>query len=249
MYQQSSTLVIPNHTEKPNHIAIIMDGNGRWAKQRMMPRNLGHIYGTRAVRRAVKYCLKHQIPYLTLFAFSSENWRRPKDEVSLLMNLFIRSLKREVQKLKAHGVRLKVVGKLSDFSQELQREIHYAETETACNDKLVLTICANYGGRWDILEAIKKMMNEYPNLAAEELHESHLSAHLSMSWAPEPDLLIRTGGESRLSNFLIWQLAYTELYFTDKYWPEMNDQEFDKACQWYAQRERRFGRTSDQLKG
>ena len=223
-----------------------MDGNGRWAKKRFMPRVAGHVKGVELLREMVRACLEREISYLTLFAFSSENWRRPKDEVSLLMQLFVKALEQEVEKLNRNGVRLRVIGDLSPFEPRLRELIAQAEATTAANTRLDLTIAANYGGRWDITQAVNKM------LAAQEekrqgWEESDLEPHLSMNFAPEPDLFIRTGGEQRISNFLLWQLAYTELYFTPTLWPDFNTAEFDKAIASFQQRERRFGRTSEQL--
>lgn len=245
----SSTLAIPQISGVPQHIAIIMDGNGRWATRRHLPRTAGHIKGVQAVRRAVESCGRLGVRYLTLFAFSSENWRRPADEVSLLMRLFVKSLQREVGKLEEQGVRLRVVGDLSAFDPQLQSLIHQAEARTEHNDKLHLSIAANYGGRWDVLQAMRGMLRDTPDLAThpERIDETMLASHLSMSWAPEPDLFIRTGGEQRISNFLIWQLAYTELYFTDAYWPDFNRADLEEAIAWYSGRERRFGRTSAQV--
>ena len=245
----SSTLAVPQTTGVPRHVAIIMDGNGRWATERHLPRTAGHIRGVRAVRRTVEACGRLGVRYLTLFAFSSENWRRPADEVSLLMRLFVRSLEREVDKLERQGARLRVVGDLSPFEPRLQELIHQAEARTAHNDKLHLSIAANYGGRWDVLQGIRGMLRDDPALAEqpERIDENALSRHLSMSWAPEPDLFIRTGGEQRISNFLIWQLAYTELYFTDAYWPDFDQAHLQEAIAWYGGRERRFGRTSAQV--
>ena len=233
----------------PSHVAIIMDGNGRWATKRHLPRTAGHAKGVRTVRQVVKYCGEHGIKYLTLFAFSSENWRRPKDEVNLLMRLFVQALQQEVEELKAQGVRLRVVGDVSQFDAKLQAMIFDAEAKTQGNDALNLTIAANYGGRWDILQATRQMLADNPALATkpENIDESALIEHLSMAWAPEPDLFIRTGGEQRISNFLIWQLAYTELYFTPTYWPDFGEDDMDQAIAWFTQRERRFGRTSEQL--
>mgnify|MGYP001119512628 CR=1 FL=1 len=247
--QRSSTQAVPESSATPKHIAIIMDGNGRWATRRHLPRTAGHIRGVQTVRRAVQYCGQHGIDYLTLFAFSSENWRRPQEEVNLLMRLFVRSLQKEVVKLHKNNIRLRVIGDLSAFEPKLQALIHEAEALTAHNTSLTLTIAANYGGRWDILQAMQKMVEARGTTwtAEQPVQESDLAPYLSMAWAPEPDLFIRTGGESRISNFLIWQLAYTELYFTDKYWPEFEDADMDQAIAWYAQRERRFGRTSAQL--
>lgn len=246
---QSSTIEIPVTTSVPQHVAIIMDGNGRWASKRLLPRTAGHARGVQSVRAAVETCGRMGVRYLTLFAFSSENWRRPADEVSLLMRLFVQALEREVSRLQEQGVRLRVVGDLSAFEPKLQELINQAQEKTAHNDQLHLTIAANYGGRWDILQAMRKMIQAQPELASnpERISETSLSEHLSMAWAPEPDLFIRTGGEQRVSNFLIWQLAYTELFFTDCYWPDFGADELKMAFEWYRNRERRFGRTSAQL--
>ena len=242
----SSTRVIPGANTMPRHVAIIMDGNGRWAKKRFLPRFAGHRRGVETVRDMVKRCLAHGIEYLTLFAFSSENWRRPEEEVSLLMQLFVRALQHEVSKLNRNGVRLRVVGDMSRFDPELQSLIRDSEQKTATNEKLVLTIAANYGGRWDILQAVNKMTANDPAHSGEWV-EDDLAPFLSMSYAPEPDLFIRTGGEQRVSNFLLWQLAYTEFYFTETLWPEFDEQAFDAALVSFQRRERRFGRTSEQL--
>ena len=245
----SSTRDIPVTSGIPRHVAIIMDGNGRWASQRLLPRTAGHAKGVQAVRRAVETCGRLGVDYLTLFAFSSENWRRPADEVSLLMRLFVQALEREVTKLQEQGVRLRVIGDLSAFEPRLQDLISQAQASTAQNDKLNLTVAANYGGRWDILQATRNMLVKDPALAKNPaaIDEESLATHLSMSWAPEPDLFIRTGGEQRVSNFLIWQLAYTELFFTDCYWPDFGEKELKAAFEWYSTRERRFGRTSAQV--
>ncbi len=245
----SSTLDIPVTSTVPQHVAIIMDGNGRWAAKRLLPRTAGHARGVQSVRSAVETCGKLGVRYLTLFAFSSENWRRPADEVSLLMRLFVQVLEKEVLRLQEKGVRLRVVGDLSAFEPRLQELIEQAQSKTAHNDQLHLTIAANYGGRWDILQAMRRMLQASPELAqnTEQINEPALTEPLCMAWAPEPDLFIRTGGEQRISNFLIWQLAYTELFFTDCYWPDFNSDELKKAFEWYRNRERRFGRTSAQL--
>lgn len=244
----STTRDIPVAAAVPRHVAIIMDGNGRWAKKRFLPRFAGHRRGVEIVRNTVKFCLERGIGFLTLFAFSSENWRRPEEEVSLLMQLFVRSLQQEVTKLHRNGVRLRIIGDLSRFAPELQSLIHASEQKTVNNDKLILTIAANYGGRWDILQAVNRMVIEHP-----EKHgawgEADLAPYLAMNYAPEPDLFIRTGGEERISNFLLWQLAYSEFYFTDILWPEFDSAAFDKAIVSYQNRERRFGRTSEQLNG
>jgi undecaprenyl diphosphate synthase len=242
----SSTRELPAVSVVPKHVAVIMDGNGRWAKKRFMPRVAGHVKGVELLREMVRACLEREINYLTLFAFSSENWRRPKDEVSLLMQLFVKALEQEVEKLNRNGVRLRVIGDLSPFEPRLRELIAQAEATTAGNTRLDLTIAANYGGRWDIIQAINKMLAAQPE-KRQGWDESDLEPHLSMNFAPEPDLFIRTGGEERISNFLLWQLAYTELYFTPTLWPDFNTAEFDKAIASFQERERRFGRTSEQL--
>jgi len=245
----SSTLGIPQTGVVPRHVAVIMDGNGRWATRRRLPRVAGHAKGVEAVRTVVQACGEAGVEYLTLFAFSSENWRRPADEVSFLMRLFIQAIEREVGKLAERGVRLRVVGDLSAFEPRLQAMIRDAEARTAANSRLHLTVAANYGGRWDILNAMRSLLRSRPELAGnpEQLDEAALAPHLAMAYAPEPDLFIRTGGEQRISNFTIWQLAYTELYFTDRYWPDFGAEALHEAFAWYRQRERRFGRTSAQL--
>ena len=242
----SSTRSIPEADSLPRHIAIIMDGNGRWAKKRYLPRFAGHRRGVEIVRDTVKYCLERGIEYLTLFAFSSENWRRPEEEVTLLMQLFVHALQKEVAKLHSNGVRLKVVGDLSRFDSNLQSLIHASEAQTSANERLTLTIAANYGGRWDILQAINRMSVEQ-EVKKGEWTEADLAPYLALSYAPEPDLFIRTGGEERVSNFLLWQLAYSEFYFTDTLWPEFDSLALDTAIASYQKRERRFGRTSEQL--
>lgn len=242
----SSTRQVPDTAAVPRHVAVIMDGNGRWAKKRFMPRVAGHVKGVELVREMVRACLERGISYLTLFAFSSENWRRPQDEVSLLMQLFVRALEQEVEKLDRNGVRLRIIGDLARFDSRLQQLIRDAENRTAGNGRLDLTIAANYGGRWDIMQAFNQMLAAQPD-KREGWSESDLEPYLSMSYAPEPDLFIRTGGEERISNFLLWQLAYTELYFTPTLWPDFDTTEFGKAIASYQQRERRFGRTSEQL--
>lgn len=242
----SATNAVPDSGDMPQHVAIIMDGNGRWAKKRFLPRFAGHRRGVETVRDSVKYCLERGIGYLTLFAFSSENWRRPEEEVSLLMQLFVHALQKEVAKLHQNGVRLKVVGDLDRFDANLQSLIRDSESQTAANDRLTLTIAANYGGRWDILQAANRMAVEQADKQG-QWSEEDLAPYLALSYAPEPDLFIRTGGEERISNFLLWQLAYSEFYFTDTLWPEFDSVAFDKAIDSYQKRERRFGRTSEQL--
>jgi undecaprenyl diphosphate synthase len=242
----SSTRTIPDITAVPRHIAIIMDGNGRWAKQRFMPRVMGHQRGVETVREMVKACRQLGVEYLTLFAFSSENWRRPAEEVSFLMQLFLKMLEREVGKLHENNIRLKVIGDRSRFDAQLVRHIEEAEQLTANNTGLTLTIAANYGGRWDIMQAVHALSQAHPDRAT-AFEEEELAPYLSMHYAPEPDLFIRTGGEQRISNFLLWQLAYTELYFTDTLWPAFDRAALEAAIQSYQKRERRFGRTSEQL--
>jgi undecaprenyl diphosphate synthase len=240
MTHASSTQEVPAHGEMPRHVAIIMDGNGRWARARMLPRIAGHRRGLEAVRATVENCAERGIEFLTLFAFSSENWRRPAEEVALLMQLFQHALTNEAERLHRAGVRLKVVGDTQRFGRKLQRLIDQAEALTAGNGRLTLTIAANYGGRWDILQAVNKV-KERP------LDEAALAPQLAMSYAPEPDLFIRTGGEQRISNFLLWQLAYCELYFTDTLWPDFDAAALERAIESYRSRERRFGRTSEQV--
>lgn len=243
----SSTLGIPHVGAVPRHIAVIMDGNGRWAKNRFLPRVAGHKRGVEAVRSAVKGCVEFGVEYLTLFAFSSENWRRPEKEVSVLMQLFVRTLEQEVEKLHENDIRFRVIGDLTRFEPRLRQLIAAAESLTAGNRQLTLTVAANYGGRWDILQAMRRMLAARRELVDGGFDESDLIPYLSMSYAPEPDLFIRTGGEKRISNFLVWQLAYTELYFTDTLWPDFDRSTLARAIESYRTRERRFGRTSEQL--
>lgn len=242
----SSTRDIPEVFPVPRHIAIIMDGNGRWARKRFMPRVAGHARGLESVRAVVKACVERGVEYLTLFAFSSENWRRPQDEVSFLMQLFMKALRKEVTRLDHNEIRLRVVGDMTRFDPELVRIIRESEEKTAGNAKLTLSIAANYGGRWDIANAVSQLMRKHPE-RRDGFSEEEISDTLSMSFAPEPDLFIRTGGEKRISNFLLWQLAYTEFYFTDALWPDFDADALDQAIESYRSRERRFGRTSEQL--
>jgi undecaprenyl diphosphate synthase len=242
----SSTIEIPEDRRIPRHIAIIMDGNGRWARQRYLPRVAGHRRGVEAVRNTVRACGERGVEFLTLFAFSSENWRRPAEEVSFLMQLFVGALEQEIDKLHRNGVRFRVIGDLERFEPKLRRLVEEAETLTSSNQRLTLTIAANYGGRWDIVQAVHRMLEQQPALAA-GFSEGDLAPYLALSHAPEPDLFIRTGGEQRVSNFMLWQLAYTELYFTGTLWPDFDADALDQAILSYQQRERRFGRTSEQL--
>ena len=241
----STTQQVRQASDLPRHVAVIMDGNGRWARGRRLPRIAGHRRGAEAVRATVRACGERGIEYLTLFAFSSENWRRPAEEVALLMKLFKNALEREVDELRMNGVRLKVVGDTRRFDPQIQTLIARGEELTAANRRLTLTIAANYGGRWDILQAMNRFLKENP--AAKDVAEEQLAPYLAMSHAPEPDLFIRTGGEQRISNFLLWQLAYTELYFTETLWPDFGAAALDEAIASYRRRERRFGRTSEQV--
>jgi undecaprenyl diphosphate synthase len=245
MNHPSSTQEVPAHDDVPRHVAIILDGNGRWARSRMLPRIAGHRRGLEAVRATVENCAERGIEYLTLFAFSSENWRRPAEEVALLLQLFQSALTNEAERLHRNGVRLKVVGDTRRFGRKIRLLIGEAERLTASNRRLTLTIAANYGGRWDILQALTRLLAEKGR--PEKLDEAALAPYLAMSYAPEPDLFIRTGGEQRISNFLLWQLAYSELYFTETLWPDFDAQALDQAVASYRGRERRFGRTSEQV--
>ena len=243
----SSTSGIPAARAIPRHIAIIMDGNGRWAKQRMLPRAAGHKRGVEIVREVVKACAARGVEFLTLFAFSSENWRRPAEEVSMLKQLFILALEREAEKLHRNGIRLRVVGDLAPFGSKITELVARAEELTHANAGMTLTIAANYGGRWDLLQAMQRLVESRPQQRG-AFTEEQLASCLVMAYALEPDLFIRTGGEQRISNFLLWQLAYSEFYFTDTLWPDFNEAALDQAIASYQRRERRFGRTSEQLK-
>jgi undecaprenyl diphosphate synthase len=225
MTSNSQSDSIPQST--PKHVAIIMDGNGRWATKRFLPRVAGHAKGVDAVRKVVKACVDRKIGYLTLFAFSSENWRRPHDEVSLLMRLFTKVLNVEVKKMHPNNIRLKVVGDLSKFDPSLQATIWQSEALTAPNTGLTLTICANYGGRWDIIQACN---NAARNADEQDVNLDDIAPQLALSYAPNPDLLIRTGGESRISNFLLWQTTESRLCFTETYWPDFGARELDELC-------------------
>jgi len=229
----------------PQHIAIIMDGNGRWAQKRHMPRTVGHAKGAAGVKALVESCAEKGIKYLTLFAFSTENWKRPADEVSTLMGLFVQYLEKEMGALAAAGVRLKVIGDVAGFPAELQTRIHAAEASTQNNQAITLTVAANYGGQWDVVQAVKNWQAANPGADVASLTQEQLAQYLSTAGMPDPDLLIRTGGEQRISNFLLWQSAYAELYFTDALWPEFNEAELNKALHWYATRERRFGKVAN----
>ncbi|MEK6551232.1 MAG: polyprenyl diphosphate synthase [Pseudomonadota bacterium] len=237
------------HVTVPRHVAVIMDGNGRWARSRAMPRIAGHRKGLERVRELVSVCGEKGVANLTLFAFSSENWRRPEQEVRLLMELFSSALEREVGKLHSNGVRFCVIGDVDGFGPTLAAAIREAENLTRQNDRLTLTIAANYGGRWDIAQACREIARRAVagEIDPESVSSETLAPHLALADLPEPDLFIRTGGEQRISNFLLWQLAYTELYFTPALWPEFDRGHFEEALTWYAGRQRRFGMTGDQV--
>jgi undecaprenyl diphosphate synthase len=242
----SSTQTIPEVRTIPRHIAIIMDGNGRWAKRRLLPRVAGHRRGVETVREVIRSCVDQGVEFLTLFAFSSENWRRPAEEVGFLMQLFMRALEQEAAKLHENGIRFRTIGDVAGFEPRIVQLINEAEALTVDNTQLTLTVAANYGGRWDITQAVHRLLQANPE-AALGFAPDELAPHLSMAYAPEPDLFIRTGGEQRISNFLLWQLAYTELYFTDTLWPDFDRAALEAAIRFYQGRERRFGRTSEQV--
>ena len=234
---------------KPRHIAIIMDGNGRWAKSRGLPRVAGHRKGVETVKNMVPICGKRGIPYLTLFAFSSENWSRPRTEVKLLIELLYSTLENEMRRLHEHKVRLRVIGDLSRFPEKLQNKVAEADELTRNNKALNLTIAINYGGQWDLTQASQSLAELVAagELSSESITPALIESHLCTNELPSPDLFIRTGGEKRISNFLLWQLAYTELYFTDVYWPDFTEQRVDEALRYFSSRQRRFGKTSEQI--
>lgn len=225
----------------PQHIAIIMDGNRRWAHKRAMPKALGHARGAQRVRSIVQACADHGVRYLTLFAFSTENWQRPPEEVSSLMGLLVHYLEKEVDDMNATGVRLKVVGDTRRFDARLQRLMRESQEKTAGNKRITLTIAANYGGRWDMLQAARAWQENHTGQSLDGLDEDSLRSYLSMAYAPDPELLIRTGGESRISNFMLWQTAYTELFFSPALWPDFDEKMLHEALAWYSERDRRFG--------
>ena len=233
----------------PRHIAIIMDGNGRWAQKRFMPRAVGHQAGVKAVRKIVEYCAIQKIEVLTLFAFSSENWRRPEEEVSLLMSLFLSTLQREVDKLDRNNIRLRFIGDRSAFSDKLQIKMAEGEAQTQDNNALTLVIAANYGGHWDMCQAFRQVMDKIAigELKDQAIDEQLISRHLSTADLPDPDLFIRTGGEQRVRNFMLWQLAYTEMYFTPTLWPDFDQNSLEEAINSFKGRQRRFGHTGEQV--
>ena len=240
---------MPSSESIPKHIAIVMDGNGRWAKKRLLPRAIGHREGLKATRKIIEAAANAGVKILTLFAFSSENWHRPEDEVSALMDLFMNALEKEVSQLDEKGVRIQFIGDRSQFDSPLQVKINEAELATENNEAFLLNIAANYGGRWDVVHAAKNLYKNAINneVDIEELDEIAFSKYLSTSPQIDPDLFIRTAGEHRISNFLMWQLAYTELYFTNVLWPDFDEEQLQVALQDYAQRKRKFGRTQEQI--
>lgn len=233
----------------PRHIAIIMDGNGRWAKDRGLPRVAGHKAGAESVRRIVEACVEKKIQNLTLFTFSSENWRRPEKEVTLLLELFVSALDKEIKKLHKKNVKFQAIGDINAFDEKVRKSIKNAENITKNNTKLILTTAVNYGGQWDITEACRKIATAVKNgnIEPEEVDKELLEKNICLSDLPPPDLFIRTGGEKRVSNFLLWQLAYTELYFSDVLWPDFDKNTFDQAIESYVSRQRRFGQTGEQV--
>jgi undecaprenyl diphosphate synthase len=239
----------PTGMDVPHHVAIIMDGNGRWAKARSQARHTGHRAGVKSVRETVESAAKRGVKYLTLFAFSSENWRRPQDEVSRLMSLFLEALQREVDELHRNNVRLRFVGARAQLKPKLQRKIEAAEQQTSQNSGLTLIVAVAYGGRWDIVNAAKRLAAKVTGgeMSIEDIGDDALAGELALSGVPDPDLLIRTGGEQRISNFLLWNLAYSELYFCDCLWPDFREREFDEAMIFYGMRQRRYGHTSEQV--
>ncbi|MGZ5051157.1 MAG: isoprenyl transferase [Methylobacter sp.] len=245
-----SAISLKSSNNVPRHIAIIMDGNGRWAQKKFMPRAVGHQAGVKAVRKIVEYCAKQEVEVLTLFAFSSENWRRPAEEVSLLMSLFMSTLQAEIDKLDRNNIRLRFIGDRTAFSDKLQAKMAEGEAQTKDNTALTVVIAVNYGGRWDMCQAFRTVAQKIAagELQQQEINEQLINQHLSTADLPEPDLFIRTGGEQRVSNFLLWQLAYTELYFTETLWPDFDQNSLEDAIASFKTRQRRFGYTGDQLR-
>jgi undecaprenyl diphosphate synthase len=235
----------------PRHVAVIMDGNGRWASRRKLPRHLGHRAGVKAVRATVEGCARRGVEALTLFAFSSENWRRPPEEVARLMELFVESIEREVDELHGNGIRVRFIGDLATLKPHLVESVAAAEARTAANSQMTLFIAIAYGGRWDILRAVRRIATRVSagQMATDAIDEAAFAGELALAGSPDPDLFIRTGGEHRISNFLLWNLAYTELYFCDCLWPDFDDAELERAFRHFASRQRRFGLTGDQVAG
>lgn len=233
----------------PRHVCIVMDGNGRWARKRLMPRNYGHSKGVETTRKAIEYFARAGVRHLTLFAFSSENWNRPQKEVGMLMDLFLQSLEKNSAELHEKDIRIRFIGDRDAFSPALQKQISESEQLTAHNQSMTLNVAANYGGQWDILKAVESIAVKLlgNDLSIDQIDQSELESGLSLSDSPDPDLFIRTGGEQRISNFMLWQLAYAELYFTEVLWPDFSEQEMQHALDAYAQRQRRYGKTAEQL--
>lgn len=249
MQNSASEAVTDRSQGVPLHIAVIMDGNGRWAKSHKLPRHAGHRSGVKAVRRTVEHAAKCGVSYLTLFAFSSENWQRPKDEVSRLMKLFLDALQREVESLHRNNVRLRFIGARELLQKDLLGKIAVGEDLTSDNTGLTLNIAVAYGGRWDIVHAARQLAGDVAEgrLSKEDIDEERFSQHLGLAGVPDPDLLIRTGGEQRISNFLLWNLAYSELWFSERLWPDFTESDFDEAVAYYAKRQRRYGHTGEQV--
>ena len=235
----------------PRHLAVIMDGNGRWAQKRLLPRPAGHRAGVKSTRLLVENAARRGVSVLTVFAFSSENWKRPADEVGVLMELFLRSLNKEVAELHENGIRIRFIGEREAFSLALREEMQRAETLTAANTRLQFIVAVSYGGRWDIVQSARTLAERAGRgeLRAEDIDEATFADGLSLAGLPEPDLLVRTGGESRVSNFLMWHFAYTELYFCETLWPDFDEASLDRALAWYASRQRRFGKVPEQREG
>lgn len=233
----------PN-SQVPRHLAVIMDGNGRWAQKRLLPRTAGHRAGVKSTRLLVENAARRGVSVLTVFAFSSENWKRPADEVGVLMDLFLRSLDKEVAELHENGIRVRFIGDRASFPSALREEMSRAETLTAGNTRLEFIVAVGYGGRWDIVQGVRKLLARAGRgeIGPDDINEESLAGALSLAGVPEPDLLVRTGGESRISNFLMWHFAYTELYFSDTLWPDFDEAALDRALAWYAGRQRRFGK-------
>ena len=236
-------------TSVPAHVCIIMDGNGRWAKKRLMPRTYGHRKGVETTRLAVEYFARAGVKHLTLFAFSSENWNRPEEEVNSLMELFMQSLRKYTRELNEKQIRIRFIGDRNSFSEDLRQQIAATEKETGDNRQMVLNIAANYGGRWDIVNACRRLVEQVEDghIAVTDIDERRFAAELSLGDSPDPDLFIRTGGERRISNFLLWQLAYTECYFCDTLWPDFSEAEMSAALSDYSRRQRRYGKTGEQI--
>jgi undecaprenyl diphosphate synthase len=247
--RMTTTESVSTQSTLPRHIVVVMDGNGRWAKRRFLPRTAGHKAGVNATRRLVELCARAGVSSLTLFAFSSENWSRPDQEVSSLMSLFVSTINSEIETLHKQGIRIRFIGERGRFGQKLRDSIDNAERTTAANTGMNLNIAANYGGRWDILNAARALADQVAagELVVDQIDDTAFTRQLSLHDLAEPDLFIRTGGESRISNFLLWQLAYTELYFTDVLWPDFDETEFNRALDWYTARQRRFGKIGEQI--